>query len=738
MRSPARSRLAVFAYWLLASSPLAASALARAPQAETDRELAAPASYRQAFGGHADAGGAVAGGPDYKAHFRPGRTTLTAALGRAAQRNQTLSFAFEELLRGESVVARATADAEPVLGGDTVRFEHAGVVERYRVVREGLQQSFVVPAPPVGSGDLVVRGRLETELPLTRETAAGGLVFELPGVGGIGYGAVTGVAADGATAAGCLRLDGDRIELRIPAEFVDRAAYPLVVDPLIGPNLILDDTAEDDVDPDVAASSTTGRYLVVWQRIFSAVDADVRAVRLDEKGAPLGGLLAIEAGLSEACNASVASVADVRRFLVVWEERIAFQPPVVRARAVGALDGKLSGDPIVNEAGPAFHTEPDVGGERAMDENGAFVVWKRGGTGIVGRRLTVPLEDDPKPAGGTIVIADDFGTGDFVRPAISKSAGDAGRYMLAWDAGDDVVFRLITRDGKPIGGAVPMVTVTGGPHNNPDCDGDGTDFMVVWERGENFGTISNDLHALSVSFFNDGISLNAHAPIEENLNDDEVAPSVVFNGAHFVVAYSDFDITDYQVYVKPLDPYTCLVGDTEIIAGGTAGDDLNVALASSYGGGISGDTVMLAWESADPAAGGDVLGQLFESTAGASSLGGACGGGGRASTPCPYAGNQNFTLHVRDAAPVTGAFLVLALDPSPLACGPCTIWPSLAAPQVIFAGITGAAGNLGFPVPLATGLLGLELTSQWGVQSGASCDLFGVDLSDGVATTVLP
>ena len=63
-----------------------------------------------------------------------------------------------------------------------------------------------------------------------------------------------------------------------------RAAYPLVLDPEIGTDILIGGTTFDDTGPDVAYDDTNNTYLVVWQRGFSALNYQVRAQRVDTGG----------------------------------------------------------------------------------------------------------------------------------------------------------------------------------------------------------------------------------------------------------------------------------------------------------------------------------------------------------------------------------------------------------------------------------------------------------------------
>src|SRR5690606_18013260 len=119
--------------------------------------------------------------------------------------------------------------------------------------------------------------------------------FSLPGVGGFRMSGVVGIDGAGARVRGGLRYEAGVLELSLPGAFVDRAALPLTLDPLVG-NFVRVTTAGGDNDraPAVSFDATANVYLAIWTRIFSATDFDVHGQRLSRSGGLIGGRLLIE------------------------------------------------------------------------------------------------------------------------------------------------------------------------------------------------------------------------------------------------------------------------------------------------------------------------------------------------------------------------------------------------------------------------------------------------------------
>ena len=251
-------------------------AAAMAAQEPTE-SIARGFDARTAFGlVHADDGTPLAIGHDYKASFRHGAMQFVPALGTAAPTNRPLSFRLATIARGRAVLhdADAAAAPEPVVHDGVMTWSRSGILERYEARADGVAQSFVLAAHPGGSGDLVVRGTVESAF-VPRQQEDGSLCFA-DEIGGVTIGGVTGIDANGRQCGGELRWQNGELELRLPGAFVEAAAYPLVLDPLFGTTVVYGGSTFDDGEVDVAYEAGSDTYLVVWARVFSTADHDVR------------------------------------------------------------------------------------------------------------------------------------------------------------------------------------------------------------------------------------------------------------------------------------------------------------------------------------------------------------------------------------------------------------------------------------------------------------------------------
>jgi hypothetical protein len=581
---------------------LTAAVLAAGPRAQEkpapDLGAAQATSVQRSAHGAAWVGDELwAAGADYKTLFRDGGFELHPALGRAAPRNLPLAFELESIERGGALVHAPDGPATPELGADgVVRYARGdAIVERYEPRADGLEQSFVFAAPLPGSGDLVVRGRIASELvaPLGEHAELG---FTVPGLGGVRIGAVTGIDALGRTAAGSLRYDGATLELVLPGAFVDAAAYPLVLDPLIGAAFPIPGLGDRDEGwPDVAYDATNQLYLVVWHREFSVGDYDVHAQRVSTTGALVGGIVFIENAFNTvAFFPSVGSVRSAQRFFVAWQQLTDDGTWDVFARAVGASDGSTSSTvPVSTEA-----TYADVCGTR-WAAGGAFpiVVYKQQSSGIGSSTFVVPVTGDPTWISSGVVTADNRAT----KPSISKSIGGSGFAFVAYEfytspSNWDVHGALLNANGTKVAGPQALAESLD-LEWEANVDGDGSSWLVAYQQapsGSDYEIMCLRVDASSAPASFQVVATNA-------LTQDSVGqyrPSVAWTPGKAFVAWSQvYSSGDLDVYALGVDPSDCSISEAALTLDYSPTWDAEPQLASQFSGGGTDDHVFATWYS---------------------------------------------------------------------------------------------------------------------------------------------
>ena len=687
----------------------------------------------------------------YVARFDPGAVELTPAFGRSARRTYPMRISMRSIGRGARESWRAAPGHAPLpeLTETSVSYEHAaGIVERYDARTDGLKQSVVFAAEPEGRGDLVVRYALETDLRCAPTERAASLWFAADEVGGVAVGAVTGIDAAGRRADGHMAFDGTELVLTLPEAFVATASYPLELDPLFGPQLNTG-VSFDDHFPDIAYDAASGVWGVAFEFPASATSSAAYMMRQDDAtGAMLGGVFLGNPG----AHPGIASVRQAGRFLVVWQDNSSGAGNI-RCRAVRASDGALSN--TVTVAGtPADEVAPDVGGDAfAAGDLEALVVWETAGVGIEGVQVTVPVNSgDPVVVGAPVTLDPTPGAR---APAISKSGGfdpaNGGRYVIAWElplSGVDFVGYVgVDRDLNLL--TPMMLTASGLPIDNPDVDGDGTEFLIVFESRENGAGTDHDIWGQPVAFCAGGAALcgPSAAAITAVPNDDERQPAVACVGPMFVVAWADSNpgsTTEYRIGATNVARGTTTPCNQQVLTGNaTAFLSSYPALCAKRTNGVESDEALLTWEQRENSTGNSLLrshryrpfnGGLVVPVPGV----GGCGAGGNAAPAGPFAvGNAAFGLTLQNADPsATAGFLLFDTTMSaPTTCGACALLtPQLTSP--LYPVVNGnAAAPL--PIPCLGALIGFTLDAQWAVlgpvPAAPPCPFFpDVRLSDAI------
>ena len=682
-------------------------------------------------------------GPRFKAELDGQQLVFTPALGSRAPRNYSLGYRLLDVARdGAPLLPRTAAGART--GERQLTVERSAVMDEVWDVRpDGIEHSVVLRALPLGGGDLVARIDVSTELPLASSDGARAR-FVTGELGGVSIDGVLGIDASGATARGSIAWTGGLLELRLPAAFVDGAALPLVIDPLIGVDITVA-SGFDASDPDVAYGD--GRYLVAWEEVFSGSDSDIRAQRMGVANTFIGGTVDLQSGGDVAINPTVAFNNLSDTWLVAWQQGASiFGPWDIHGR--GVRDNGVLIDSLVIASDVASEVDPDAGGERTTDDDDVLVVWEREGGGIRGAQVTLPVASSTPFVVSSFTVTTTSNDG---RPAISKSGGDTGQYMVVWERlifgfpfGDyDVVGRLFDRNGNALG-AEAAIAATTIDELDPDVDGDGTRWMVAYEREEATGA---DFDIYCKTFESVGgfpTALTPATAVENDVNDDEVDPAVAWVPSKFAVAYADraSDFV-YHVYVAGLDPATCAACESVNFVSGLSNFVQGVELAPRWAGGNTADEALLVWSShdLDPPFDGEVRSQLYQAHTGGPvvGLGGGCGGGGAIVAQGDAAiGNQQFGFAVVAADPmaVIGFLNLSVVGQTPIVCGPC-IWNPWQVTQT--AGLSGGTGSVTTPVPCNASLAGVSLEAQWTVLFTAStpCSLSpNVSLTDRLQVTL--
>jgi hypothetical protein len=668
-------------------------------------------------------GALCASGRHYKAAFGDGMV-FTPALGDAVPHNQELRYRLRSIRRGDGIVFADVGTDAPVIqrGERRVTMVHAaGLTERFDARPDGVEVSYEFAERPAGHGDLVVAAAITTALQ-PEPRADGSFAFVLPGLGGVTVGHVTGIDADGDTVRGSLHLHGDRLELRLPAEFVDAASYPLVLDPLIGTEFQIG--VNDDSDADVGYQHSVGLYLVAWKRRFSAFDHDIYAQFLSPAGVLQGAPVWVDATVDVCSRPRVGSVPTSSQYVIVYEKAPSpFGPFQVVCRTLQAGGALSAITTVAAPAGNAKHAS--VGSEITNADDDLLVAYETD-DGIEAREITVP------PAGAVAVGAPAVLSINPAadEPEISRSGGLLGYWMVVWSLGTsadrELAAAVVDRTRTILAHGLVPFTNNALDDSHPAVDGDGSTFVVAYQQQEAPGSSLHDIRGARLQFTGTGITVaTIDVPIEANPGQDERRPHTTWLGPkHCVVFEEQIGATNTGIGAWLVDDTCALCNAKMVFDGLNPTAARNREFGARAGGrwqfasnGVYDDGFLVFAEADDvPPFAGSVICQQVQALGNGQApvqVGAGCGNGGTSSVGggSPFViGSQYFTFYVNGLEPAAVPFFGLGLPGPTLGCGACVL-----TSPVLFEFLPNVAGAAQRPFPLTCdpAYVGTTVEFQW-------------------------
>ena len=705
--------------------------------------VAPPALSASEFAGVMQNNGALLGtARRYRGTFGPTGVEYLPALGKRAPRAEPFHLHFASLRRGDDTVL-TTNGLLPERTNDrrTVTYRWPGVVEHYETHPEGLEQSFVFATPPPGSGDLVVRIDITTALVPVRDRR---LAWLSPAGGGVTLGEVIGIDATGQRCAGTAHHVDGGLELSLPAWFVDRAIYPLTLDPLIG--TAVEALAGADCDfPDVAYDAFTNTYCVVWTQFFGGGTTGVVGSVFLADTLGFGYAFAVNQPGDED-SVRVGYIGGTGLFVMIWVNYagttssisgLAFEPSQAQATNVFTLYG------------PAAVSMPIVSSEATVFDDDCLVAWIDDAYGLIG--CTLAIDQNLQPSATPLVL---IAGGNATEPAFSKQGGNPGVHLVTWvdrtpGLPGHVRAQVVDNDMNLIG---PGVWVRNTPQNCgwPAVDGDGFKFLVAWEEQEIANPSASDIRGRLLTIGASGIT--SQGPVIDLVaypNDLDFGADVALLGDKFGLTFAGqapgatyFD----DVYFKALAANGTPIGDElrlDLTPGNSYRYEHTPRIIGRRDGnpGTSADDGLVVFADQNVTTFDSNVGLQVVEAMGAggtiTDLGGGCGPGGLAVTPGPFAlGNTAFAFELYGAQSLSVPFLLLGVPAPLLTCGVCSV---IQAVTTTFVANTAGTATSSLVVPGNASLVGFRLDFQFvtfGVNYVGCPVLPGVAASNIVRTTL--
>ncbi|MEO6596243.1 MAG: hypothetical protein ABIP94_15960, partial [Planctomycetota bacterium] len=457
--------------------PIAAQGLLPSPIQPVGDRIAATANSGLQVA--TDGPGLIGGGCDYRVRFDEAGVRYEPALGSSAPTTRFVHMAAIALHRGGQAILTLPSGSAPVANDKRATYAHAaGIAERYDVRPEGVALSWQFAERPAGSGDLVVRYAVHTDLgaPIADER---GLSFSSSN-GGVHIDGVTGIDARGASVRGSINWVDGGIELSLPAAFIDTASYPLVLDPLIGTQINVSvGLTYDDGEPDAAYDAGTGRFLVVWRRTFSATNIDVRGQMVFATG-QLAGSTIFFGSSGTVSPPRVANIGGNDRFGVVWSQLVG-TTSTVQFQAVATPSGALDAITALDTTTTSVHGPADIGSDPEAQNGsgrGCCVVWEdEDFDAIRMQRVYYFSNGSLGLAGQFAVFLDGLLGPSYKEPSLSRAASADGWLLLAvtrrnpLSGSSAIEARMIKVDGSLVGIIGTVASSSNDDLFTPDVDG---------------------------------------------------------------------------------------------------------------------------------------------------------------------------------------------------------------------------------------------------------------------------
>ncbi|MBL8900201.1 MAG: hypothetical protein JNM84_21400 [Planctomycetes bacterium] len=400
---------------------------------------------------------------------------LTTTSSDAERPAPEITLRLAELRSGARGIALLAAP-EIAPRDERVELDHGALIERWTPRSDEVEQDFVLATRPAGLGDLVVRLAVETELTLL-PSETGLLWGTRDGKAQIAYGDLTVIDARGERLEQRTRFVDGKIELRVPEEFLARAAFPITLDPVIR-GFSMRNGPIDDAHPDVAIDGVRDRFAATFRvgadiyfRAFTRAGALLAEIPVDTSAAQS---VAPRIALARSTTPGLAD-----RYLVVWTD-------VASGTTTNRIRGLLIDAAALAPIGAAFdiaaagaaELHPDVG----ATEGSFLVVWDAQPAGSVFRQVRARTIAHASGARGPVLRLSP-GSNAAQTPSVPQWVRSTSTGTNAWIAvyiGDgEVRASSIDTTGTLLQVDVPIGASAQGA-NSPDIAGNGIEFLAVW------------------------------------------------------------------------------------------------------------------------------------------------------------------------------------------------------------------------------------------------------------------
>lgn len=432
---------------------------------------------------------------------------------------------------------RTDLGVERIEGGDLV-VDRGTYRERWNLALNSVEQTFEFDAAPT-------RAELVIDLPIATQWRYrgrdAGLLFSVDGMGDVRYGDVTTRDAAGRSVSTSSEFLGDRIRLHVPESFLENAAFPLVVDPVIEFLVLEAGSGIDVVDPSSTYDAASDRFLVVFSTRpeFGKGDADLLGIYLDGDGNSISSV-ALDLTTNDALTPAACHLAFTSYFPVAYKNISVLGVNSIRVRFLTTSTSSV-GPAFTVKSGDYCNT-PKIAGSTRFGVSKTFVVYAEGNLLNQQNKLKYVTISNLGVFGASNTI--DSG-GSFRGHDVTVTDGPSERWVVVWaDATNPTSVILNGRlfdsqTAQPIGNEL-FFGSNGGPIIEPVVAGDGQTFVCMWERHLNTAgdsvIFARKLKFQSGSLATDGPMIDFSALDDVSGSAIDSSPRLARDGGRYVYA----------------------------------------------------------------------------------------------------------------------------------------------------------------------------------------------------------
>ncbi len=602
-------------------------------------------------------------GATYKASFGPGGATYVPFLGSDAPRNFPLDLSLASATVDGTAIPLSAAESA-VRDGNRVVIDRGPIDEVYELGLDSIEQTFVVAERPA-AGELRFTVRLDSEM--TRGESADGFTFTNEH-GAVHYSRAFVRESDGTRVPVASRLVEGGVEIVVGREYLAGASFPLVVDPVVT-TFAVDTIGADHYESDVSYDLTTDRYLIAYERNFSATDGDIEIQERDAAGNVLA-VLYVDGTSQNWRGPQTANLNVANQFLVVCQ--VTGYPGLPGSNIIGVtVDAQTMGQgfPVVistnDQSGDKILA--DVGGDSYEGTSYYCVVWQRNFTATdtdIHARLVTSAGT---LFGASTIMIDNSGVSLDSWPSVSKSNGTLGgaaAWTIAWHrpvtgSGFDIRAAVLAWDGTLLNPSA-VIANSAVTEYYPRASSPLNDGRVLLVYAMDYG--DNDL-AYSLLSGTTVVSSGSLTGLDANptLFEDQIEYSVDSDGERFVVAYAESYVGstfDYDIWVSSFG----ILGSSLAVTEAHQSVDFSSqqalrtdVVSERSGGAVGSKRCYISWDTTSASTAHDIRGGFYDIPLGGGYQTTCFGDGTNGSCPC--SNNGSFQRGCANSQNASGASL---------------------------------------------------------------------------------